>query len=395
MDLNNYQISNKVSFAARPIPRHVVKGFVRDLQRAEKIDIYVHAAPDEDTINSAQVFYNWIKKMGKNVSICANPRELKGLFLKHKNKYKIKNDSKSADLALVLDFNSESRISNTFSKKLKQSKKIIGLDHHHTVDDGIRKHLYIDNKAASCCGLVYRFFEGLGSKLKKSDLQKLYCGMISDYKKSKLIDIKTKHNSIEIIKLPAFFEDKNSKEVFEKVEAKLNKKSRSKVYKHLNIIGNLTSKESAFREKSISKVQVTPNGKLAYLVIEPHDRDWALIGMDNNRTSAIISDIRSRLIANNKNDKSITKELKNKLKDVEGAIVFYRTSVSPKSEYRMSITSKGDYAQRLINYIQTNITPNLIAGGHPNRAGGKITTFKKEEVDKFVGNFLIAASKLG
>lgn len=396
MNYDNYQISNnKTSFTARLIPPKEVAKILREVKIAHKVDIYVHSAPDEDTINSAQVVYKWLKKKGKDVSICTNPKDLKGLFFKRAKNYKINSNPKSTDLAVILDFNSVTRISKDFAKKLFKSKKIIGLDHHNIVDDSLNRHLYVDGSASSCSGIVYRFFEGIGRKLKKTDLENLYCGMLDDYKKSKLIEIKTTKSGIKITKTPVFFKDENSKEVFERVERQLGSKRKNKVHTHFNILNNLTVKEKAFRENNFSKVEVTPNGKLAYLIINPHDKEWASLGMDNKRTSEIIGELRSKLISNSAQDKSIPAELRNKLKNVEGAIIFYRTSSSPKSEYRMSITSKGDYAQRLINYVRNNINPNLVAGGHPNRSGGRIPTFKKEDVRDFISNFLTAAERLG
>lgn len=387
---------NNVSFGAKPIPKTVLKTFEQKLANVKTVDIYSHSSLDEDTINSTKVIYNWLKKLGKEVSICADTKETKGLFFKLSKHYKIKKDmTQKPDLSFLVDFNSLQRAPKDYLGSLKSNlNNLIGLDHHDSVSDTVlKKNAYIDNKSHSCSGIVYRFFEGLNVKLKKADLESLYCGMLSDYKKSKLISISSSPDGLKLNKLPKLYENKNSTEVLEKLESKLDQKSKAKILKHLDVLSNLSPKEKIFRESLSSRVQVTKNGELAYLIIEPNDKQWRALGMDNTRTSDIIADFRSRLITP-ENDACFSPELKNKLKKVKGAIIFYRNSEKADSSYKMSIHSKDDYAKRLIDGVKANLNPDLIAGGHADRAGGKVNSCQKSDVDKFINDFLTAAENL-
>lgn len=392
------QNKNNVSFGAKPIPSAVVKKIERRLLTANSIDVYSHSSPDEDTINSAKVVYNWLKRMGKDVSLCFNAGETNGLLFKNSKKYKFKDDlSKKPDLNLLIDFNSTERVPKRFVDVLGagKTKNIIGLDHHDVSEKTMfDPKSYIDSDAQSCSGVIFRFFEGLGVKLKKTDLESLYCGMLSDYRKSKLISIENSSNGSALQKLPKLYENEYSAEVLEKIETLLSSKSKAKILKHLDTFANLTQKEINFSNGLNDKVQITKNGKLAYVVIDPKSKEWKALGMDNTRTSDILANFRSMVIDSSEQNKNFSPELKNKLKDVEGAMVFYRSMDNKESSYKMSIHSKGDYAKRLIDYVKININPELIAGGHPDRAGGKVRNCDKKSVDKFINDFLIAAEKI-
>ena len=391
------KISNNknVSFGAKHIPIRHLKAMERRILNAKTIDVYSHSSPDEDTINSSKVMYDWFKKLGKDVSLCFNAKETDGLLFKKSRHFKMKEDlTKTPDLAFFVDFNSTERISKRYINSFK-AKDIIGLDHHDiTPTTMLDSTAYIDNKAHSCSGVVYRFFEGLKIKLKKADLESLYCGMLSDYKKSKLVSISNTADGHKLNKFPELYKDKYSNEVLSKIESQLSPKSKEKILKHLDTLSSLSVKEKGFLTKITSEIKVTKNGDLAYIVIEPGDKQWKSIGMDNTRTSEMLSDLRSRIVHNAQADPSFSPELKSKLANVKGAIFFYRASDTVDSSYKMSIHSKGDYAKRLIDTVRNDINPQLVAGGHPDRAGGKIRCYDKAEVDKFVNNFLLAAESM-
>ena len=394
------KISNNknVSFGAKPIPIRHLKAMERSVLKAKTIDVYSHYSLDDDTLNSSKVLCRWMKKLGKDVSMCLDKTELGGLFFRKSKNIKIKEDySKKTDLSFLVDFNSKERVPKAYVNTLdaENNKNMIGLDHHDITKSTIlKKEGYIDSKAHSCSGVIYRFFEGLKVKLGKQDLESLYCGMLSDYKKSKLISIKNTPEGSVLIKNTSLYKDKYSNEVLEKIESQLNQKSKDKILKHLDTLSTLKPREKHFINKITSEIKVTKNGDLAYIVIEPGNKEWNAIGMDNNRTSEMLSDLRSRIIGDVQNDVAFSPLVKEKLKNVKGAIVFYRNSDVPDSSYKMSIHSKGDYAKRLIDCIKKDINPDLTAGGHPDRAGGRIKCCTQPEVDKFVNDFLLAAESL-
>lgn len=361
---------NGISFGAKPILFQVAKSFETKLldKNIKNIDIYCHASPDEDTVNSMKVFAHWLKKYKKNISVCIKPEDTKNLFF-IPSKYKIKKSSKNPDMALVVDFNGKERIPEQFKNMLPEN--IVGFDHHQDMQYPLNGTFYKDPSAKSCSSIIYRFFESLGKKLSTNDLKSLYCGMISDFEKSKLIALKDS----KLIKLPELDVDKNSKEVLEKIESQLSSKDKDQIYKHLDIISNLTKKEKALQKRLQSDIKYTPNGKFAYVVIPPQDKQWKNLGMDTPRTSAILKNLRIETL--------------NNTPSIQGVMVFY----SANDCYKMSIHSRKDYAQKLRYYIMQNLNPNLIAGGHANRAGGH-TSLKKTDIHKFIADFLTAAEKV-
>lgn len=394
-NLKSNKINNSPSFGAKVIPYEVGAKYKKLLLKGDTVDIYCHMSPDDDTVNSMKVFAGWLKRHGKKVSVCINPAETKHLYFSPK-KYTIKTGSQISDavlpdVALVLDFNGKSRIDKAYINEFEKCKpeNVVCFDHHIPMENPIEGNVYRDETAMSCCSIVYRFFESIGEKLKKNELKSLYCGILSDYSKSKLVEV----SNNDLIKFSRLDEDKNSKEILERIEKQLDKKDRIKIYKHLDILSNLTKEEKALKKHLYSKVEVTKNGKLAYVVLDPEDEAWRSAGMDGTRTSAILRELREKLVSDQTN-KNFSPEQQKKIKDAKGAIIFYRKKDTADSTYQMSFTAKGNYAQELVDYIRANINPNLQEGGHPNRRGGKIYSIAQNEVNAFINSFLTAAEKV-
>lgn len=390
--LNNYQNNNdKTTFGARPIPAVFAETIKSKLlnNSVKSVDIYCHSSPDEDTINSAKVIGNWFNKHGIKTSFCIDASDLKSLYVGH-GKLNIKNSNQPSDLSLILDFNSKSKMPKSCSDVFEKSRKVFGFDHHQKTTDFLGGEFYRDDSAYSCCGVLTRFFEATAETLSKGDLKSLYCGIVSDYQKSKLVKIVNTKDGFNLVKLPALYSDPNSRYILEKFERNLSNKEKAKIYKHLDILSNLTQKEKDFRNKIFSEVKITPNGKLGYLVIEPYDKEWKSLGMDNARTSYILRDLRLQLLNNVSDNEFFTPEQKQNFKNLQGAAVFYRAN----DAYQLSITTKEDYAKRLTDYIKEHINPDLVAGGHADRMGAKIFSIEKNQVDNFINSFLIASEKV-
>jgi hypothetical protein len=392
--INNYN-HPKLNFGAIKTPKKTVVDIAHNVAEAREIQVSAHGSLDEDAINSSLVVIKWLKKLGKKVSFCYNPEDTKGLFINFWEKLKLKKaGNKPSDLTFNLDYNAKERIPNGHNDLIlgQKPEKRIGLDHHDILPSTIESDMFIDSKAHSTCGMVYRLLkEGMGVKLSQRDLQHLYCGVLSDYSKSKLIAIDTSSKVPSVIKRPLLDEHPLSKEVLEKIEGALSQRRKDKVHKHLNVLSKLNKEDKSFRKDIYSQINISQNGKLAYLVIAP---DEAKMGMDNPKTSTILGDLRSRVLANDPNDPYLSDVQKEKLKDVKGAIAFYR--VAPNSEvYQMSITTKDDYASQLIRHIKKNIDPDLAAGGHPDRAGGRVFSLDPKKINGFVSSFIQAAETLG
>ncbi len=386
-------LNNQISFCARPIPEKILNRTKTELlnKNVHNIDIYCHASADEDTINSAKTFADWLISNGKNVKICVPESEVNELYF-NTQKYGLKDSDFIPDKSVVLDFNADERLSDKYKKLFYKNnpKNIIGYDHHSPTTSKLKGSFYIDDTAKSCCGILTRFFDGLKIKLNKESIKSLYCGMVSDYKKSGLLKITSDKGQYTLYKTDKFLQDKNSLEVFDKLDSKLTTKEKNKIYKHLDPLSRLSNDEKFLRKRLFKETKVTPNGKMAYIVISPNDSLWLKVGMDTPRTSEILKDLRVRISENSQNVPMLTQKQKEKMKNVDTVVAFYRKD----NEYRMSIHSQSNSAIKLINYVKENLNPNIIAGGHSDRAGGKIDSITENDTTKFVNDFIKASEIL-
>ena len=282
---------------------------------------------------------------------------------------------------------------NSFKNLFAQNKpeNIIGYDHHTKGEAPLNGNFYVDDSAKSCCGVLTRFFEGLDRKLNKADTKSLYCGMVSDYKKSGLLKITKENNAYNVQKTEKLLNDKNSLEVFNKLDKQLSLEEKNNIYKHLDPLSRLTQNEKLLRKRLFRDIKVTPNGKMAYIVIPPKDKLWQKVGMDTPATSEILKDLRVRVAENPSNVDFLSSEQKKDMKNVDTVIAFYRKSGS-FDEYRMSIHSKSNSALKLIDNAKIS-NSQITAGGHPDRAGGKIDSIAENDVRNFV-NALVKASDI-
>jgi len=433
----NQQKNKKIGFKAAIIPQNTHKLMHRRMMNAISIDEFCHVSPDEDTLNATKVMANFLVSEGKEVRIFAEGK-LKGLLKTGLDeKVRIIDPDKTAeleiaDLAFVVDCNSKNRVPRKSAEFLDRYQKsnIMGIDHHKPnkndvkigniinpfPSDNTTKSLlgklnifimrlktevfgknpfYVDETAKSCCGIVYRFFEGLRIKLDDNNLGNLYCGMLNDISKSNCIKLITEDGIDKVIRLDELKKFSQTEELLNKIEAQLSSAKKTEILRHLNIMANLTPEETAFHKKLFTDmVQFSKNGKLAYIVIEPENQEWKNLGQDNIITSVILSDVRKRLLENSPEDKLIPSILREKLEKVKGVIIFYRgdeKAVISEEVYKMSIHSKDGYAGQLINEYIKNNPGNNNPGGHPDRSGGRIYSIETDKCNKFINGFLTAA----
>lgn len=381
--VNNLNIQNKSSFKAKPMQIEEALRLKSALLKGGTSGIYPHDSADLDAAKGSSFLRRRLKKWQQKAVIFAENRGLKYLGFSKKT---VNIEYAKPDHLISFDHGSTERFPKVFARALEEisPENRVVVDHHEDSKDTAIKcgYSYIDSTAKSCCAIMYRLAEALGEKLNKNDLRDLYTGMLSDYEKSELVKFK---NS-KLIKQPALDEDKNAKEVLEKVEVQLSQKDKNKIYRHLDILSNLTPREEVLRAKLLSQVQVSPNGKLAYVIIPLGDKNWSSMGMDTIRNSDILRDVRLSILDSRKTNE--------KLKNIEGVMIFYREKPSDDSLYKMSIHSINHYAKRLID--QVKMTTGLkTTGGHEDRAGGRIFSVQPNDVQLFINNFLQASQALG
>ena len=381
--MNSINTKLDINFKAKPFSQKEATIILRELssKNVKSVDLFCHTSADEDTINSAKVFYNWLTSLGKNVRICVEKSETKQLYF-DENKYKIKYDNKISDKAVLLDFNSKERITDSVAKILSKfsSQDIFGLDHHAKSQHTIGGSLYVDDSARACCAILSRFFDKLNIKLNNEDLQSLYCGIVSDYQKSGFLKVEKDSNKYIVKETKKLLEDKNALEVYQNINRSLNETKKQEILSRLDVLSRLSPDEKALQEKIFSNVQFSKNKDIAYVVIDPKDELWQRVGMDNRTTSAIMKDFRLRVLKN-ANDE-LLQPYNDDLKKVKTVIVFYRKNPET-NEYRMSIHSKENKALEIIEKA-TKINPSITAGGHEDRAGGKIDSINLKDVQNFV-----------
>lgn len=379
--VNNYNNHKRVSFKAKPMSRETALELKAALSKMS--GIYPHDAADLDAAKGSSFLRRRLKKWQQNAVIFIENRSLKYLGFSKKT---VNTEYVKPDNLISFDHGSTERFPKVFARALEEipPENRVVVDHHERSKDTAIEcgYSYVDATAKSCCAIMYRLVEALGEKLNKNDLRDLYAGILSDYEKSELVKFK---NS-KLIKQPALYQDKNAKEVLEKVEAQLSQKDKNKIYRHLDILSNLTPREKALRAKLLSQVQVTPNGKIAYVIIPLGDKNWSSMGMDTIRNSDILRDVRLSILNSRKTNK--------KLKNIEGVMIFYREKPSNDSLYKMSIHSINHYAQRLIDRVKAT-TDLKTTGGHEDRAGGRIFSVQPDDVQEFIDNFLQASQALG
>lgn len=409
---SNYDIKyNKISFKSKLVPTETGQAIKRGLFYAKSVTIHTHEGPDDDTKRAALFMHDKLKAHGVKVSICIDKKELRDLGINPK-KYKLKKGSKPAEVGLFLDHNGWDKVAEKYKKLVEKTKNRIIIDHHPETDKTLENNVsYIDVKAKSCCAILYRLAECIGEKITKKDAKNLLTGIISDFHKSKRIKFKTTPNGSEIERQEILNNDTNSTEVLDKVQSLLSEKQKTKIYNHIDIISNLKPKEQEFRKEIFSKIKLTPNGKMAYVIIDKKDPKWKALGMDNARTSAILRDLRLRLINNTQTDEIFTPEQKSMFANanIQGAITFYpadKKAGKPKA-YQISMHSKSGtsmtkkwriyakqaYAQKEMQRANS-VKYELIGDGHDDRSGGRIFTYDKNPIKNFIDSFLEAGQNV-
>ena len=398
----NITNSNKITigFNANKISYNTAKPIEERINKASVVDIYCHKSPDDDTLSSAQPLARWLKSKHKTARVIADG-DLKGSYISEDITVTSPEMlGTKGDLAIIVDFNDLSRASTATAKLLEQYKpeNIVGFDHHTTNENPVKSSpnapIYIDTTAKSCSSIIFRFFESLKIKLDNESLLNLFCGMSDDFKKSGLVDI----SSTKINKTPKMLEHPTSKEIFEQIENALPEGDRNKIIKNFNILENLNIKEKAFQNKLFTeKIQFSPSKKLAYIIIEPKNKEWIDLGQDNKVTSRILGDFRRRILANNPDDSLISPQIKNKLNNVQAVITFYRGSkqLNPADDvYQMSLLSKDNSATKITEEAKRLGNKEINGGGHPNRCGASISSTNELKCTHFVKCFIDAAEEI-
>lgn len=137
---------------------------INAIERAENIVITAHKSPDGDSIGSSIGLYRFIRKLGKNVTICHPDKapsffnwleEVENILIFETNVEEATQKINEADLLICLDYNNFSRVGEEMQQVLeKYTGKIILIDHHLNPAP-ITDLILSDTEICSTCQLVY------------------------------------------------------------------------------------------------------------------------------------------------------------------------------------------------------------------------------------------------
>ncbi len=159
------------------------------LSSKQNVVITTHVNPDGDAIGSSVALFNFLIKMGHNVSVIV-PNDYPDFLKWMKNDELIinysnsKNESqekiKNASLIFCLDFNNLNRINDLGDYISESNAKKVLIDHHLDPSDFYDYKIH-DVKASATAELVYNFLIELDSNAVDKDISEaLYTGILTD-----------------------------------------------------------------------------------------------------------------------------------------------------------------------------------------------------------------------
>ena len=173
------------------------------IEKAQRIVIFTHMAPDGDAMGSSLALWHWIKGLPvtgdrvREVTVIV-PNAFPAFLAWMPGADKIRVYEKEAeacnkliaeaDLFICTDFNDPKRIGPMGDKMMANPAKKILIDHHlmdervkGLADGGFWTEEYVDSKASSACEIVYRELKNEGvSELGKEIATCIYTGLMTD-----------------------------------------------------------------------------------------------------------------------------------------------------------------------------------------------------------------------
>tara|TARA_R110001592_G_scaffold359340_3_gene665646 strand:- start:1312 stop:2376 length:1065 start_codon:yes stop_codon:yes gene_type:complete len=160
----------------------------KHIDGAKKIMLTSHFSPDGDALGSILAMKQFLTAYGKeSIAVVPNsfPDFLKWLpglgelNIYEGNEDKIKEESKSCDLVIILDYNHLGRIKDLKDAIDVERQKVILIDHHQQPDEFDVN--VSDVESSSTCELLFRILEELApEKINEEIATCLYTGILTD-----------------------------------------------------------------------------------------------------------------------------------------------------------------------------------------------------------------------
>lgn len=149
------------------------------INNSRDICIVGHKAPDGDCIGSAMALYGFLKRIGKNSTVCIDGT-IPFNYRAYVNDDIIAKeyDNKEFELLFILDCSDLERLGR-FKDVFKNSKKSVCIDHHKTNESYADINI-IDPSMSSTGELLYDILKAFGGKLTKEEAVYIYIAILTD-----------------------------------------------------------------------------------------------------------------------------------------------------------------------------------------------------------------------
>ena len=312
------------------------------LSLKSKILITTHVNPDGDAIGSSLALYNFLIKMGHDVTVVV-PNDYPDFLKWMKSDDKIINFSEKTDyvkkllnkidIIFCLDFNNLKRINELGDLiQLSNAKKVL-IDHHLNPDN-FYDYKYHNVDASATAELVYDLISFIDENLVDKDISDcIYTGILTDTGSFRFASTSSKvHRIIAKLLDKGVRSDHIGKIIYE-----------SNSFDKLKLLGYSLSK----------KLEIICGGRAAYIVLTRKD------------------------LSDNNYKKGDTEGIVNYALSIEG-VNMATLIIETKERIKFSFRSSGDFS---VNHFANSY---FNGGGHKNAAGGSLENKLSVALDKFL-----------
>lgn len=164
---------------------------MQTVKTARRCVVCAHRGPDGDALGSSLGMAEYLRKIGKQVTIVmptAFPDFLRWMpgaadvIIFEEHEAEARQSIKEADLIVCLDFGQLSRLGDMGEVVARAQAKRICIDHHLDPDPTVADVIVSHPEACSTCELVFRVIDELGGyeRMSRSGAACLYTGMMTD-----------------------------------------------------------------------------------------------------------------------------------------------------------------------------------------------------------------------
>ncbi len=154
------------------------------LEEVQSVGIATHLNPDGDGIGSMLAMGELLNAMGKSVTLLCNDKPPTNLmFLPNVQDIihgeEAENCKTEFDVGIILDLNNTTRLGKA-KHAIEKSKKIVVIDHHEQIENGIEGLLIIHPEYSATALIIYEIYLSMNVTITPSMAQYLLTGIATD-----------------------------------------------------------------------------------------------------------------------------------------------------------------------------------------------------------------------